>query len=118
MHRLAVFRVSEVLVGHSAAAAIVGVDAEGRQVRIEVPAIEAATVQPGHVLVLGWTATPVPELAEASPSTVTPQGVVAEPIDELGLFAETGALAARDDDDAEAEGLATMAEFRALMGLG
>lgn len=117
MQRMSVFRVNEVLVGHSAAAAIVGVDAEGRQLRIEVPAIEAATVQPGHVLVLGWTATPVPELVEASPSTATPQGVVAEPMDELGLLAETGALAARDDDDDEAEGLGKMAELRALMGL-
>ena len=115
---MSVFRVSEVLVGHSAAAAIIGVDAEGRQVRIEVPAIEAATVQAGHVLVLSWTATPVPELAEAAPSTAAPQGVVAEPMDEIGLFAETGALAARDDDDDEAESVGTMTELRALMGLG
>ena len=115
---MSVFRVTEILVGHSAAAAIVGVDAEGRQVRLEVPAIEAATVQAGHVLVLSWTATPVPELAEAAPSTAAPQGVVAEPMDELGLFAETGALAARDDDDDEAESVGTMTELRALMGLG
>ena len=115
---MSVFRVSEVLFGHSAVAAIIGVDAEGRQVRIEVPALEAATVQAGYVLVLGWTATPVPELAEAVPSTAAPQGVVAEPMEELGLFAETGALAARDDDDDEAESVGTMTELRALMGLG
>ena len=75
-------------------------------------------MQAGHVLVLSWTATPVPELAEAAPSTAAPQGVVAEPMDELGLFAETGALAARDDDDDEAESVGTMTELRALMGLG
>ena len=129
MMKMQAFRVTEVLVGHSAAAALVGVDGEGREVRLEVPAIDAAAVQPGLVLVLGWMTARVPELAARGPTTSTAASTATattaadelmetgayEPVDELGILTETGALAARDD---EGEHAGVLAEFRALMGLG
>lgn len=117
MQRTSGFRITEILTGHSAAASIVGVDGEGRQVHLEVPAAEAAGVRPGQVLVLSWATFALPVEPDA--------GVVSgELVDDLGLF-DAGFVAREAEVEAEtetetearAEASAAVAEFQALMGL-
>ena len=70
--KMQAFRVREVMVGHSSTAAVVGEDAQGRQIRLEVGALEGASIQPGELLVLNWATVQVPP-AELG---VTPAQVV------------------------------------------
>ncbi len=65
------FRVSEVLRGHTAIAAVLGEDASGRMLRLEVPAAEAAAIGSGDVLVIGWARVEVPA-ARMAGATSTP----------------------------------------------
>ena len=64
------FRVSEVLRGHTAIAAVIGQDAGGRTLRLEVPAAEAAAIGSGDVLVIGWARIDVPAAVMAAERSV------------------------------------------------
>lgn len=83
------FRVSEVLRGHTAIAAVVGQDAGGRTLRLEVPAAEAAAIGSGDVLVIGWTRVDVPPAVMA--------GAMATPSAPPSAAMEVGAGAGRLD---------------------
>lgn len=62
------YRVREVLSGHSSTAVIVAVDTQGREIRLEVGALEGASIQVDEVLVLSWATVVVPQ-AVSGPST-------------------------------------------------
>jgi hypothetical protein len=112
--KMQAFRVREVMAGHSSTAAVVAEDAQGRQVRLEVGALEGASIRAGELLVLSWATVAVPP--------------------ELGLGAQAGEVADEDDvepvlgraveeleivspEEAATEEPTTLEEFKALIGL-
>jgi hypothetical protein len=103
------FRVREVRVGHSPAAAILGEDAQGRELRLEVGALEGASIRPGDLLVLSWATVMVPEKTEENPALVG------------GLASEVDGRAVEDVEieprDARSPGDEADREFRSMMGL-
>lgn len=77
------FRVSEVLRGHTAIAAVVGQDAGGRTLRLEVPAAEAAAIGSGDVLVIGWARIDVPPAVMAGAMAAPEVGAGAGRLDAI-----------------------------------
>lgn len=74
------YRVDEVLAGYSPTAAIVGRDADGRELRLELPLEHARLFRPGSALVLQVSAQRLPSLAPpAEPPTATEPGPVQDP---------------------------------------
>jgi len=123
------FRVTEVLTGHSSTAAIVGLDEAGREIRLEVGAVEAASVHAGEVLVVSWSTVIIPSAPAARPSyagsPVDEEPVLGRSADDLEVFpgeapstevdgaspgATEGEPELRGDDRVERE-------LRALIGL-
>lgn len=112
--RTAAYRVREVLSGHSSTAAIIAVDTEGREVRLEVGALEGASIQVDEVLVLSWATVQVPQTASSPKSlpedepllgrSLEDVEVPAEPVDSSDLFT------VREIDE-------ELKEIQALMGL-
>ena len=88
-----VARIQEVLHGHSARAQIRAVDAQGHELKLEVPVEAARGLSAEHVVVLNWSAHLVPArvaLAEpdeapttgasdAAPGTPSPEEATARP---------------------------------------
>lgn len=71
-----VYRIHAVLAGQAADAAVIGRDADGRELRLELPAAEALAIRRGHLLVLQLSAhevpdAPAPEASEPPPTTTT-----------------------------------------------
>lgn len=71
-----VYRIHAVLAGQAADAAVIGRDAEGRELRLELPAAEALAIRRGHLLVLQLSAhevpdAPAPETSELPTTTTT-----------------------------------------------
>jgi len=106
------YRVREVLRGHSAAASIIAVDTEGREVRLEVGALEGASIGVDEVLVLSWATVSVPQSLEQSepaepdePDEPLLGRSDPESTEELG---DDGAMRTIEDE---------FKEFKALMGL-
>jgi len=67
-----VYRVSRVHAGTSPVARIDAVDADGHDLRLEVPRDLARGAAPGRLLVLQWTMHDAPAASEASAPTTTP----------------------------------------------
>lgn len=84
------FRVSEVLRGHTAIAAVVGQDAGGRTLRLEVPAAEAAAIGSGDVLVIGWARVEVPAAAMAADRSVPSSAATAASMASMASPSEIG----------------------------
>ncbi|PCC73191.1 hypothetical protein SAMN02745121_08214 [Nannocystis exedens] len=63
-----VYRISAVLAGQSAHVAVVGRDAAGRELQLELSPDRARGLQPGQLLLLTWSAHVVPELEAAAPA--------------------------------------------------
>lgn len=57
------YRVDEVLSGHSPTGALVGRDADGRELRLELPLEQARAFRPGMALILQVSAQRLPSLA-------------------------------------------------------
>lgn len=73
-----VARIQEVLHGHSARAQIRAVDAQGHELKLEVPVEAARGLSAEHVLVLSWSAHLVPaRMAQAEPEPTTGAGEAA-----------------------------------------
>jgi hypothetical protein len=98
-----IFRVDEVHRGDGPTVALLGRDANDRELRIEVPATLATGVRPGAALVLTWWTTLMP-----APTHVWPASA-AEP---QAPAASASELAGGDPAAERIE-----AEFRALIGL-
>ncbi len=111
------YRVQRVLRGDSASAAIIAVDAQGREVRLEVGNLEGASVNANDVLVLSWATVQVPGLAMA-PSPTTPRVADDEPLPDRPM-ADDEDLADRSelDDEALRSVEEDLKEITALMGL-
>jgi len=69
--KTAAYRVREILSGHSSTAAIIAVDTEGHEVRLEVGALEGASIHVDEVLVLSWATVVVPQPATTITRTTT-----------------------------------------------
>jgi hypothetical protein len=134
--KMQAFRVREVMVGHSSTAAVVGEDAQGRQVRLEVGALEGASIQAGELLVLNWATVAVPaeldrDMRPTSTSgTVTDDVAEEEPVlgrdvSEVEVVSEAPANVSdastpeevRRDTEADTRGPSALDEFKALIGL-
>lgn len=63
-----VYRISAVLAGQSAHVAVVGRDAAGRELQLELSPDRARGLQPGQLLLLTWSAHVVPEPDAAAPA--------------------------------------------------
>ena len=88
--QLQAFRVSEVLRGHTAIAAVIGQDAGGRTLRLEVPAAEAAAIGSGDVLVIGWARVEVPAAAMAADRSVPSSAATAASLASMASPSEIG----------------------------
>jgi len=103
------YRVREVLRGHSAAASIIAVDTEGREVRLEVGALEGASIGVDEVLVLSWATVSVPQsVAETEPD---------EPDEPLLGRPDPESMEEVGDDGAMRTVEVELQEIKALMGL-
>lgn len=116
------FRVREVMAGHSSTSVIVGEDAQGRELRLEVTAFEGASVRPGELLVLNWATIMVPSEVETSGPRSEVTGTILEEVD--GRAAEDVELVEPSADDERRsenprslEDPGALAEFKALIGL-
>ena len=130
--KMQAFRVREVMVGHSSTAAVVGEDAQGRQIRLEVGALEGASIQAGELLVLSWATVAIPAEVDrdARPTSVSgtvdddEEPVLGRAVDEVEVVSEAPADASdafAEPSEAEAEadtrGPSALDEFKALIGL-
>jgi hypothetical protein len=115
MMKMQAFRVREVLRGHSSASAVVGEDAQGREIRLEVGALEGASIQPGELLVLNWATVQVPP-AELG---VTPRAEAprSEPVEGRAVEDVEIVTAEEAPQTEPREELRALDEFRALIGL-
>jgi hypothetical protein len=134
MMKMQAFRVREVMVGHSSTAAVVGEDAQGRQVRLEVGALEGASIQAGELLVVSWATVAVPAELDrdvrptaTSGTLVNDEGdqepVLGRDVSEVEVVSEAPANdgdaseSVRRDAEADARGPSALDEFKALIGL-
>lgn len=116
--RTTAYRVQKVLRGDASAAAVIAVDAEGREVHLEVGRLEGASIRPNEVLILSWATVQVP--SPASEAAEPPAAGMAEgedlpdrPMVEAEAEAETAATEL-DETDRLVE---DFNEIKALMGL-
>jgi hypothetical protein len=63
-----VFRISAVLAGQSAHVTVVGRDAAGRELQLELPPAQARALEVGQLLLLSWSAHAIPELDSGAPA--------------------------------------------------
>ncbi len=98
-------RIVRVLTGNATATMLHAIDADGLELRLEVPPAQARAVTPGQVLVLQWSVHSIPELtAPPAPTTAPP-----DPLDhEFDLRTETPASTSRAQD--------ILDEFNTLLG--
>ena len=130
--KMQAFRVREVMVGHSSTAAVVGEDAQGRQIRLEVGALEGASIQAGELLVLSWATVPIPDEEvdrDARPTSVSgtvddddDEPVLGRAVDEVEVVSEapadaSDAFAEPREAEADTRGPSALDEFKALIGL-
>ena len=128
--KMQAFRVREVMVGHSSTAAVVGEDAQGRQIRLEVGALEGASIQAGELLVLSWATVAIPAEVDrdARPTSVSgtvdddDEPVLGRAVDEVEVVSEapadaSDAFAEPREAEADTRGPSALDEFRALIGL-
>jgi hypothetical protein len=111
--KTAAYRVREVLRGHSAAASIIAVDTEGREVRLEVGALEGASIGVDEVLILSWATVQVPQSVAPSEGRLEDEPLLGRMIADLEAPADE---AATDDEElrtVEDE----LKEIKALIGL-
>ena len=113
--RTTAYRVREVLLGFSSTAAVVAVDAEGREVRLEVGALEGRSIQVDEVLVLSWATVQVPKpLGAAAPSG----GEEEEALHGRSLDEVVDPATDQDDSAAATQAIdAELDEIKALIGL-
>ena len=128
--KMQAFRVREVMVGHSSTAAVVGEDAQGRQIRLEVGALEGASIQAGELLVLSWATVAIPAEVDrdARPTSVSgtvdddDEPVLGRAVDEVEVVSEapadaSDAFAEPSEAEADTRGPSALDEFKALIGL-
>ena len=128
--KMQAFRVREVMVGHSSTAAVVGEDAQGRQIRLEVGALEGASIQAGELLVLSWATVAIPAEVgrDARPTSVSgtvdddDEPVLGRAVDEVEVVSEapadaSDAFAEPSEAEAHTRGPSALDEFKALIGL-
>ena len=128
--KMQAFRVREVMVGHSSTAAVVGEDAQGRQIRLEVGALEGASIQAGELLVLSWATVAIPAEVDrdARPTSVSgtvdddDEPVLGRAVDEVEVVSEapadaSDAFAQPREAEADTRGPSALDEFKALIGL-
>ena len=128
--KMQAFRVREVMVGHSSTAAVVGEDAQGRQIRLEVGALEGASIQAGELLVLSWATVAIPAEVDrdARPTSVSgtvdddDEPVLGRAVDEVEVVSEapadaSDAFAEPREAEADTRGPSALDEFKALIGL-
>ena len=128
--KMQAFRVREVMVGHSSTAAVVGEDAQGRQIRLEVGALEGASIQAGELLVLSWATVAIPAEVDrdARPTSVSgtvdddEEPVLGRAVDEVEVVSEapadaSDAFAEPSEAEADTRGPSALDEFKALIGL-
>jgi len=108
------YRVREVLRGHSSAAAVIAVDSDGREVRLEVGALEGASISVNEVLVLSWATVQVPRAVTPSASSASPEE---EPLLGRSMADVESPTAVKDDASDDDASRAVDNEIRALMGL-
>jgi len=113
MSKMQAYRVKEVLTGHSSTAAIVGLDDAGREIRLEVGAREAASVQAGELLIVSWSTVVIPRESADRPSEAGP--IDEEPL--LGRSADDLEVVPEEAPPVEVEQQATDLAFRQLIGL-
>lgn len=113
--KTAAYRVREVLRGHSAAASIIAVDTEGREVRLEVGALEGASIGVDEVLILSWATVQVPQSVapSESPGRLEDEPLLGRMIADL----ETPTEEAAEDDEELRTVEDELQEIRALIGL-
>ena len=118
MSKMQAFRVREVLTGHSSTAAVLAEDAQGRQLRLEVGALEGASIQAGELLVLSWATVQVPaEGGQARPTATTGVSAGDGDGDEAVMGRSEEDLEVAADEPRIMEEPSVLADFKALIGL-
>ena len=110
-----VYRVREVLAGHSSTMAVIAVDQAGRELRLEVGALDGASIHAGELLLINWQTIVVPQFTQ-QPAAVA--GMIEdeeEPL--LGRSAESLGLEVETETRSETPSSETMEKLRALIGM-
>lgn len=103
------YRVRQILTGDMPGATVVAVDTSGREVRLEVGAVEGRSIQVDEVLVLTWATLEVPNAANP---VVT--GTIVD--DAAEMFPEDDPASESSESDAGGF-MAKLDDFRELVGL-